>query len=287
MSKAKNTTNKKKTTPAPPDLRHCIAQCSDTCHKQKGDRSYTHFYKSSGNLIHDENIPICKDCLYALTHDEGKFVKSKFLKILPIIDKPYIEDTMEQSRASMERNDRDNILGEYFRLLMLTNPEATFENSDEDFHTMLKKARDDENPFDINVTDKLKIKWGSWRDESEIRFLEHRYREYDKFYDVNSDPVTKGLVMDICVTELEIDSARMNHGKTKDLIETKNKLLSSAYMKPVQTQNSKSGFNVGDWIKNWEEHDPITDPLPEFKDPDNIWKYFNKYFKHLIKMFGR
>lgn len=279
---------------SPPDLRHCIAQKSEQCKKANGNRSYSHFYKKSGYVIAESNIPICKDCLYEMTHDsEGNFVKTKFIKLLPMIDKPYIEIAFEQAEDAVARkveknaNNSGNILGEYFRILMLSHVDKTFENSDANLHTMIQTTRNEKDPNDIDVTDDLRRKWGSWRENDAVRSLEYTYRVYDQFYEVDSDPITRSIVMDICATDWEISQARMNGGATDKLIKSRQDLLGSANMKPVQTKNKNSGFTVGGLVKHIEEDDPIIKPIDEFKDPDNINKYFTKYFNHVLKMFGR
>lgn len=66
-------------------------------------------------------------------------------------------------------------------------------------------------------------------------------------------------------------------------------LLGTANLKPSQN-NEKAMVEqntFGTLIKKWENERPISEPLPEWQDVDNIRKYITVYFLgHLCKMVG-
>lgn len=65
--------------------------------------------------------------------------------------------------------------------------------------------------------------------------------------------------------------------------------LSSANLKPIQTENADKAMEkpLGMMIEMFENEDPIPEPLPEWEDVDGIQKLFNIYFLgHLCKMLG-
>ena len=65
--------------------------------------------------------------------------------------------------------------------------------------------------------------------------------------------------------------------------------LSSANLKPIQTENDDKAMEkpLGVMIEMFENEDPISEALPEWKDVDSIRKLFNIYFLgHLCKMLG-
>lgn len=69
-------------------------------------------------------------------------------------------------------------------------------------------------------------------------------------------------------------------------------MLGSANLKPIQkkaadAKDSLEGIPFGEWIRRWENTEPVPEPDPELQDVDGIVRYISTWFLgHLCKMLG-
>lgn len=266
----------------------CIMQRSDECRKTDGFRKESDFYTSKSPIFHNSRVPICKDCLKEYcTNEDGTINTVRLLQVLPIVDKPYRDSFLEiaEKSNSMAKNMQ---VSEYFRVCNFPqNANLAFSDSDGTLLEMEQSARSKVDPLDIVVTDELRIKWGTYMEDPDIRFLQYKFEQYITYYSVNlDDPVQTGLVEDLCHQDLKLRQARENNRSEKEIIAAKQDLLKTANLSPTQTSKTNTGFSIGGWIKEREETSPISEPKDEFKDPDGIYEIFSKFFGHIVKMMG-
>jgi hypothetical protein len=120
--------------------------------------------------------------------------------------------------------------------------------------------------------------------------LEDKFQKLLTVYPCDT-PIQENGYKQIAIIQLKSDEAIMN-SKTKeykDLQETLSKIMNDLKIKPVQENSTEDGglSNWGSWVKKIEEEEPIPEATGEFKDPDGIKKYVNKWFtSHFAKVFG-
>lgn len=144
--------------------------------------------------------------------------------------------------------------------------------------------QEDEN----TIPEKLVKIWGFGFSMEEYQFLNNKFLEW-KSKVVIDGMAREYLVRDLCVIKLQQQKALRDSE-----IELYNRLqrtfqdtLSSANLKPIQMENNDKAMEkpLGLMIEMFENENPIPEPLPEWKDVDNIVRLFNIYFLgHLCKM---
>lgn len=140
------------------------------------------------------------------------------------------------------------------------------------------------------VTKQMVHDWGLNFSPSEYEFLENEYNDWSSKC-VIAGKSKDALVRDLCIQRLQINKALLD-GKidiyTK-MTETFQRTLDRAALTPkIEEANERaSEIPLGVMIKNFEEHDPIPEPLDEWKDVDGIAHFYSVYFLgHLCKMMG-
>lgn len=143
---------------------------------------------------------------------------------------------------------------------------------------------------DVRVTQKTLKFFGLGFEESEYKILSDQYDDWTARNECKTK-AQEELFKNLCIAQLNIQKA--TQGKIQMKVDAAmaafQNLLDSANLKPKQTNdNTLSEQNtVGMLIKKWENERPIPEPLPEWKDVDNITKYITVYFLgHLCKMMG-
>lgn len=269
---------------------YCTFQYTDNCSTAKGFKKRSEFYTSRSEIAPYGIVAVCKDCLREYIMQDGELNKIRFLKMLPILDKPYRQDVFEMAEESIQKpNAKGDLFTEYMRLIAMPQYiELTFSDSDASLYDIEKQFRQELNPYDIPITNELRAFWGMFLDDSSIQILQYNYEEYLSYYSVDvADPVQRGMIKDICFKDLQIYQAREKKLNEKDLLAAKSTLLKDANLTPAQTSKSNIGFSIGAFAKHLEEDKPILVPSDEFKDPDGILKIFMKFFGHITKMMGR
>ena len=133
-----------------------------------------------------------------------------------------------------------------------------------------------------------KKRFGSSYSNEDLMFLENEYQDWITRYECNTK-AQETIFERLAFKKWEINKATKAGQSTKDLDKTYTELLSSINILP--RQNSGNGLmdslSFGQMIEQWEEHDPVFDPDPEFADCDGIGKYLRVWFKgHLARALG-
>ena len=143
---------------------------------------------------------------------------------------------------------------------------------------------------DFQVTKELMNEWGINYTTTEYEFLENEYQDW------LAKCVVKGksqqsLVRELCVIKLQQNKMLLD-GKIdlyQKLTDTYQKTLDRAALTPkiVEAKDRESEIPLGKMIKRFEDHDPIPEPLPEWRDVDGIIRLITIYFLgHLCHMLG-
>lgn len=147
-------------------------------------------------------------------------------------------------------------------------------------------------PEDVKITkktlNKAKKRFGSGYSSEDLMFLENEYQDWISRYECNTK-AQETIFERLAFKKWEINKATKSGQNTKDLDKTYTELLSSINILP--RQNSGNGLmdslSFGQMIEQWEEHDPVFEPEPEFADCDGIGKYLRVWFKgHLARALG-
>lgn len=132
--------------------------------------------------------------------------------------------------------------------------------------------------------------WGPGFDPEFYLELERRYKEWTDGVDTSA-PNIRSLYKQICILEARINKSVASGDPVKDDMNMLNTVLGNLALKPSQqkddtdTSLDKIPFGVG--IGWCEQHKPISEPAPEFKDVDGIVHYITAWFYgHLAKMAG-
>ena len=234
------------------------------------------FYKADPALYpKDSRFHICKDCVAEFIDKRGF---DGFIIILRTMNKPFIQDLYKDDWKDYLR--QINSLPQYSTL---TFDDSVFGDRNE----MIKKFINEEEDEDDNkITPEMRKFWRGY-DDTQIPILEALYQDLVSAYDC-STPIQRNLYKNIAITQYKADHATTAK-EYNDYMTTLSKLMNDANIKPVQeTGTSDLGLSTwGEWVRKIEETEPIPEPLEEFKDVDNIWKYINKWFVgHFAKIFG-
>ena len=89
---------------------YCIARVSDVCDRNDGYRVEANYYTTTNPMFKNGRVSICKDCMYQLVFDKTQkgdiFNVVKFKKMLPFIDKPFLDEVYQSVKYRVENKNR-------------------------------------------------------------------------------------------------------------------------------------------------------------------------------------
>jgi hypothetical protein len=248
------------------------------CLKCEKELAPTNFYSGNEIIFPDGKIHICKNCCSQIIDEHGF---EGFKMILRIIDKPFLQDVYNDDPKAYIR--QVNSLPQYRN--------TTYDDSDFVGNTVNNSIEiNKEKERLLNIDDEVRKRWIGFTSEEDIMFLENFYQELIATYE-SKTPIQRNLYKNIAETQLLANKAR-EQGKIKeyqDLLKTMSTLMTDAKVKPLQETGAEDGglSTWGQWVKKIEETEPIPEAEGEFKDPDGIMKYFQKFFvNHFARVFG-
>ena len=244
--------------------------------------SHSPIYRGNGGLL-----TICRDCvskiyekyLKKFNGDEYNAIK----RVCMLLDIYFCDTLFDKSgKGDTFTNRMSSYLSKINLLpyMYKTFDDYLFSSSYQD--PEIKEKKPD------TIPERLVKIWGFGFSLEEYQFLNNKFSEWKSKVVIDS-MAREYLVRDLCVIKLQQQKA-LKCGE----IELYNKLqktfqdtLSSANLKPIQVENDDKAMEkpLGLMIEMFENEEPIPEPLPEWKDVDNIQKLFNIYFLgHLCKM---
>lgn len=259
----------KKTEPVEKPGRVCL-RCGKTHVKEDEN-----FYKSVSlnNKYGNGRLPVCKLCvdsLYTKYISDYGDVMLATKRMCQMFDYYY---NVEIVMSMLKKCDNVTSFDQYIKALK-TNIEYTYDKTISDEQEEKLKALAEAGENAVAVDSAMVAKWGSGYTPKEFGILEEKYTIWKSKYEIE-DYAQENLVKMLCTTELEIARLRESGADPRTIIalqESYQKLLNTANLKPSSniTQHSDDAVTIGTMIEKFERERPISDPLPEFADPDGI-----------------
>lgn len=166
--------------------------------------------------------------------------------------------------------------------------DKTYADSEFDIESVESNSNQEDTKIVQKTLKNAKKRFGSDYTNEQLMFLENEYQDWITRYECNTK-AQETIFERLAFKKWEINKATKAGLSTKDLDKTYTELLSSINILP--RQNSGNGLmdslSFGQMIEQWEEHDPVFEPEPEFADCDGIGKYLRVWFKgHLARALG-
>ncbi len=281
-----------KLTPAvkPHQIKRCV--CCGTEYSRATD-----FYNAPNTMLYCNNsgrLPVCRGCIDDLFDRYQKMfdADTAIRRICMKFDLYYSPTLVE---ASKEMGAYKSRMSAYIAKLNLNAYDGKTYDSTirEEEDLAIQSYEDLETPTqttEFQVSKELINTWGLNFTASEYEFLQCEYEDWLAKCVVKGKP-KQSLVKDLCVLKLQQNKA-LECGKIdvyQKLTDTYQKTLDRAELTPkIESANDKFGeIPLGVMIKNFEEHDPIMEPLPEWKDVDGCIKLNEIYYRgHMCSMMG-
>lgn len=242
----------------------------------------------------------CKECILDMMTDYNKKTKvrtdnkEKTIETFRKLDWYFNEKDYYEQLNSLSEGTGEKIRSTAAQQLMVMVKSLfqykglTFADSE----FLEEDTKRENSPEDIKVVQKTlksaKKRFGNSYSDEDLMYLENEYQDWVTRYECNTK-AQETIFERLAFKKWEINKATKAGQNTKDLDKTYTELLSSVNILP--RQNSANGLmdslSFGQMIEQWEEHDPVFEPEPEFADCDGIGKYIRVWFKgHLARALG-
>lgn len=251
--------------------------------------SSTPLYRNNGG-----RMTVCRGCVdslfdqYREEFDDAEAIRRICMKF----DVYYSPVLVESSREKQGSRSRMSVYLSQCNLASYAG--KTYDNTIREEGDLAMQSYEDlqaqNESAEFVVTKDMIHEWGLNFSASEYEFLENEYQDWCAKC-VITGKSKQTLVRDLCVLKLQQNKALLD-GKVDTytkLTDTFQKTLDRADLTPkIEAANDKAAEKpLGVMIKLFEDHDPIPEPLDEWKDPDGIIHFFSIYvLGHLFKMLG-
>lgn len=238
-------------------------------------------------------FPICKNCLRKMAEqrkddsEESHETKESIKRVLRLLDKPFIQTVYDSASKLIINDTNERQKASIFAAMI---PQLS---SLPAYKNLKWKDSDPEvlEEDEIEMTDQNaelihsgRRHFGNYSNE-DLVFLEQNYQDYIHRYPCESK-AQETLFAQVCQTQLQLKKANQSGKDTKDLNKTLLDTYGALGIKPSQNNldNLIESQTFGTLIEEWEKHDPIGEPDPEFKDVNKIGMLIDVFFKgHLCK----
>lgn len=288
-------TAKLKTPAKAKDRDYMCTSCGKEYVKQNGNfyKSRSPYYKAN-----DYFLPICKHCIdnYFLQYqDEMRLSEDEALKRIAMhCDLYYGATLLEGSENNASLTNTGRLIG-YIKTANLNQYNGktfdTYLNEQESDEAIIDATKyrnmEDEKISDLGFSPEDVEFFGFGYTSEDYIWLSSQYKDWISRHECKTK-AQEEIFKNLSIIQLQIQ--KTGSGKNYDrLINSYNTLMTSANIKPVQTQeNTLTDQNTfGTLIQKWENEDPVPEMSDEFKDVDGIREYISVwFFGHLCKMFG-
>lgn len=209
-----------------------------------------------------------------------KFINDDYNPIdtLRMMNIPYVHEVWVSAVENTEKNDleRQEAITKYLKMI---GPKKQYK----DFMDSVFEPEED------SVTAELESRWGAGLTPEEYRVFENSYQNLvhlqppKNLQDVNSYTITVRM-------EHLLKEALRNgdHKEIKDLQMSYDKQLKSIGLDSISLKDSSMEKSLGEKIQEWEQNGPLPEIEEDFKDIDNIKKYFDTFFLYpLLRNFDK
>ena len=266
------------------------------CGKWKNVNS---FYSSNSSPDGIEHYA-CKECILNMMTDFDKKTnirvdnKEKTVAVLKRLDWYFEEKTYNDQLDLLANGVGEKIRGtaaQQWIVMLKSLPQyrdKKFSDSKFEFVEDDDNIRQKDPKIVKKTIERAEKRFGAGYSNDDLMFLENEYQDWITRYECNTK-AQETIFERLAFKKWEINKATKAGQSTKDLDKTYTELLSSINILPKQ--NAANGLSdslsFGQMIEQWEEHDPVFEPEPEFADVDNIGKYIRVWFKgHLARALG-
>lgn len=145
---------------------------------------------------------------------------------------------------------------------------------------------------DFEVTDEVRVFWGSGYTPDMYQELEERRAYWMSRLPegTNLDIGTETLIRQACNLEIDINRARAEGKPIDKLVNALNNVLGGANLKPAQKKDdldaSIANTPMGVWLYRYENLRPLPEVDEDLKDVNGTKKYMFTWMGHLCKMLG-
>ena len=259
----------KKTEPVEKPGRVCL-RCGKTYVKED-ENFYTN--NSLNNRYNDNRLPVCKSCVDSLYVQYISTYNDTYLatkRMCQMFDYYYSVDAVVNM---LKKTDAVISFNQYIKALK-SDANYTYDRTIEDEKAEMLKALAEAGANAVAVDSAMIANWGGGYTPAEYSVLEEKYTIWKSKYEIE-DYAQENLVKMLCTTELDITRLRESGADPRTIMalqETYQKLLNTANLKPSANivQHSDDAVTIGTMIEKFERERPISDPLPEYADPDGI-----------------
>lgn len=277
-----------------PTVKKCFCCCCG-----KDTKAFSEFPKSNSKL-YAENMSrasICLHCLNALyfiiQHDMGYSDYHDTINHICMLYDFYYNESVADMAV---KEARDNYIMSKYVTKSGLNPHTGKTYSDtikeriiksEEIFKQNAEEKKIENSY-VKIDPKDAAFWGDGFADYQYKFLNKRYKEWTTDHACDTK-AQRSILQNLCFVELKIQDEMKKDGDTSKLTRQFNDLLNSGNLQPRQSKDESINEQItfGTLINKWENDRPIPEPLPEFKDVDNIIYYVSVWFLgHLCKMIG-
>ncbi|MGG0667672.1 hypothetical protein ABE073_03995 [Lederbergia citrisecunda] len=246
------------------------------CEDCNSSKPLGEFYNADKMFFPTGKMHICKDCALKRAEENGH---EGFLGLLRLLNKPLYQD--------LYKND----IPDYIRMMnsMPQYKNVGFADSDtlreiNEISSVKRVKATELSEEDLKESEDF---WGIGKEERDYIWLNTEFSDYLARYEVDGKTL-EDLIVDICLTRLDIRKRREEGSDVDKQIKTLNDLLTAANLKPVQETGANAlaqQETFGTLIKKWEDTRPIQDDT-EWKKKDTIGQYLKVWFTgHLMRMF--
>lgn len=284
---------------------HVCTCCGQSAKKSNLEKmfyiSYSPFHEKNGR------VPLCKDCIIKMSTVRGELVPDMFVEVIRALDKPFLKTILDSSINQVINTSKDSepmdiekaiktkadsIIGFYMSNISMPQYKR--------FTWLDGDKRYSESKIDDSITsttlehisvDDLLYKWGENYTDQEFEFLENRYSALVSMANVEFESDIM-MLKQICLEELDLRNIRRKNGDTSKKLESIQKLMATANIRPTDIKNANSDLlndSYGKWLLNIEETEPADyfADKPLYDDFDGIKKYFSDWvlrpLKNLLK----
>lgn len=273
------------------------------CRRCMQTKKKEYFYPAvDSDLDRNGRMSVCVDCCKDIFEDGlGRSNNSIELAVLYTCRKlgiKYDERPIEIVKKMMDGNKYDirSFFGLYkAKLLIINRTNTTDDNMGIDLTYQdnpvvnLPKREDDEDIFEPENEEELKVFWGDGFSSEELEILESKYSQWCETHSIDTQS-EKILLKYICLKEYEIDKAAKLGNIPSSLLKEFQDLLKTSGLDPSSASAASAGKSQETWgnfIKMIEETEPAEYYKDKelFKDFDNINLYWENFVVRPIRNF--
>ena len=268
------------------------------CGEEKAPNAGFYLSRSKLYKFNDGRMPICKECLSKLFKElQAKYSDEvKALYHLCMLFDIYFDKDLVTKSSNMENfSDEDNLLKSYMKNVNSLNQYKFKDSMSSDCivldDNLIKEEKEnieediskDDTEISISITPKIRRRWGKGYTDEEYEDLEYFYEEYKNNLDHDNNFMKLELIQEMCTIKLIRDKAKRNgdYKTAREYSDLLSKKMADADLKPSQRRQygEVAGETLGMDIKEIiENHEPVRDVLPQFKDIDGFTKMIEKTF---------